>query len=192
MQAQQSRSHITVEDKYEKIRVNARQDAMSSMPLVMSNDKGQGINLKGEVKLGGIDFKAIVQSKLWDSSPLRRSEITISWTDAARKYSRTVPKRFELAIWHRESFLCGLALGQPTWSGSKLRLDLIEGSPDKNALSGLITDITLIAAEVYADSIGASQLRIMNPINEKVRNHYMRSDRGFSYDKRGDFCYRDL
>lgn len=107
-------------------------------------------------------------------------------------YAWLNPKRFELAIWYKGVFLSGLALGRPTWSNNKLRLDFIEGSPEKHALSGLVFDITVMAAETYADAIGASQIRIMNPINEKVRNHYLSGNRGFSYDKQENFCYKDL
>lgn len=179
-------------NKYEQLRVQAREDAMQSLPTVLMNQHGQSVNIKGDVQLTGIDFRARAKATEWNNSPVRRPEIKLSWVDTARKYERTVPKRFELAIWHRNLFLCGLALGKPTWSGNKLRLDLIEGSPEKNSLSGLITQITLVALETYADSIGATQIRIMNPINEKVRSHYLNNEFGFAYNQRGDYCYRDL
>lgn len=192
MQQIKKRTHIATDDRYETLRSRARIAASEALPIVMPNGKGQGVNVKGDVTLSGIDFRACVQAKQWISSPARRSEITMSWPDVAGKYARTVPKRFELAIWYRDIFLCGLALGQPTWSGGKLRLDFIEGSPEKNAVTGVITDITIIAAEMYADAIGANEIRIMNPINEAVRNHYLHKDRGFTYDQRGDFCYKEL
>jgi hypothetical protein len=184
--------HKIVEDKHEIARVEAREDAMAALPIIMPNRYGQGIHVRSAVILSGIDFKACKHAKQWESSPNRRAEVTMSWSEVAGRYARAVPKRFELAVWHRDALLCGLALGQPTWSGNKLRLDLIEASPDKTPLAGIVADITIFAAQLYAKTIGATQLRLMKPVNEKVRNHYMNSNFGFSYDKQGNFCYRDL
>jgi hypothetical protein len=177
-----NKAHRQSEDRYETTRIDAREAAMSALPLVMPNRRGQAINLKREVSLTGIDFRASVRAQAWESSPNRLPDVTLSWPGIAAKYARTAPKRFELAVWFRDSLLCGLSLGQPTWSGQKLRLDLIEASPDKTPLSGVVADITIIAAKVYADLIGATQLRIMHPVNEKVKAHYLGSTMGFSYD----------
>jgi len=50
----------------------------------------------------------------------------------------------------------------------------------------------VIAAGIaYAKAIGADQLRIMRPVNDVVKNLYL-SKTGFSYDKKGNFCYRDV
>lgn len=108
----------------------------------------------------------------------------------AKKY-RTHPKRFELSIWHKDFHLCSASIGRPTWGGGKLRLDYLESAPQGTPLDGLITDITIAVSAAYARTIGATQLRIMNPINDKVRSHYL-SKPSFAYDKKGNFCYRDL
>jgi hypothetical protein len=183
-------THKITESQYDLIRDKARGIAAGALPMVMTNSASQGINVRGAVSLTGIDFRAKTQAKTWQSSPFRR--VDWPWMKSVGSYAWSNPKRFELAIWYKDLFLSGLALGRPTWSGNKLRLDFIEASPQRNALTGLVVDITIIAAEAYADAIGASQIRIMNPINEKVRNHYLNSDRGFSYDKRENFCYKDL
>ncbi len=109
---------------------------------------------------------------------------------SGKKY-RTHPKRFELAIWHRKLFLAGAAIGRPTWGNGKLRLDFIESSPMGTPIDGLITEISIATSEVYADVIGATQIRIMNPINETVKKYYL-SKAGFLYNQKDDFCYRDL
>lgn len=72
-----------------------------------------------------------------------------------------------------------------------MRLDYVEASPLGTPLDGLVTDISVAVAVIYARSIGAAQLRIMSPVNEKVRDHYL-SKPGFSYDEKGNFCYRNL
>lgn len=183
-------THRATEDQHEVIRNKAREIAALALPVIMTNSSGQAVNTRADVNLSAIDFRSRSQAGAWHSSPFRR--VDWPWMKSVGNYAWLNPKRFELAIWYKGHFLSGLALGRPTWSGSKLRLDFIEASPEKNALTGLVTDITIIAAETYADAIGATQLRIMNPINERVRNHYLDSKRGFSYNKREDFCYKDL
>lgn len=183
-------THRATENLYDEIRIKAREIASENLPIAMTNSAGQGINVRNVVSLTGIDFKARTQANAWHSSPFRR--VDWPWMKSVGNYAWLNPKRFELAIWYKDLYLSGLALGRPTWSGNKLRLDFIEASPERNALTGLVTDITIIAAVAHATAIGASQVRIMNPINEKVRDHYLSSNRGFSYDKHENFCYKDI
>lgn len=183
-------THRTTEFKYDSIREKSLEIATANLPLFMTNNAGQTINVRGAASLRMINVQARAQANNWHGSSFRR--VDWPWMKSVGNYAWLNPKRFELAIWYKGVFLSGLALGRPTWSNNKLRLDFIEGSPEKHALSGLVFDITVIAAEMYADVIGASQLRIMNPINEKVRNHYLSSNRGFSYNKHENFCYKDL
>ena len=119
MKSLRNESFAATKDRYEQLRINAREDAMETMPLVMPNGKGQGINIRGEVKLTGIDFTTTIEATKWLSSPARRLEIGMSWPHIVAKYARVAPKRFELAIWHRNAVLCGIALGKPTRSGNK-------------------------------------------------------------------------
>ncbi|MGL6161486.1 MAG: hypothetical protein ACRC0P_13435 [Microbulbifer sp.] len=70
-------------------------------------------------------------------------------------------------------------------------MDYIESHPMGTPLDGLVTDISIAAGVVYANAIGATQLRIMNPVNATVRDHYL-SKPGFSFNERGNFCFRDL
>jgi len=130
------------------------------------------------------------KAKQWGTSPNRR--VDWSWPEGGSEYAWRHPKRFEVAIWYRNLFLSGLGLGRPTWSGNKLRLDFLEASPKATPLTGLVTLIAVGTAEAYADAIGAVQLRIMSPINSKVKDHYLNSLTGYSYNAKGNYCYRDL
>lgn len=113
-----------------------------------------------------------------------------SWSQWASRYAAIYPKRFELTIWFH-SKLCSVSLGRPTWGAGKLRLDMIESSPEKTPLSGNISQLTVMAAEAYAINIGAQQVRIMNPINSKVRAHY--ESVGYFYvGGKSDYCIKDL
>ncbi|WP_018414789.1 hypothetical protein [Teredinibacter turnerae] len=183
-------SHQLAEDRYESLREYARNIALESMPNYMSNSRGQPIDIGKSVQLRSIDIQSKAKAKQWETSPYRR--VDWSWPGGASEYAWRHPKRFEVAIWYRNLFLCGLGLGRPTWSGNKLRLDFLEASPKTTPLTGLVSLIAVGAAEAYADAIGAVQLRIMSPINSKVKDHYLNSLNGYSYNARGNYCYRDL
>src|SRR5690606_39641158 len=68
-------------------------------------------------------------ANLWEQNPKRHDDACWSWRKGFGSYAKYHPKRFELAIWFAKAQLCGLSLGKPTYSGSRLRLDFIEGAP---------------------------------------------------------------
>lgn len=183
-------THSQAEDHYELLREYARGIALDTLPISAKNSSGQLIVLKNALQLDSIDFQAQLASKAWSSFPERR--INWDWTEGVPEYAWRHPKRFELSIRYKHNILCGLSLGRPTWNGSKLRLDFIEASPERTPLTGLIADITVSAAEAYADAIGAVELRIMNPVNERVKKHYLSSKHGFSFNKQENCCYKAL
>lgn len=171
-------SHQFSEDKYANARNKARAIAFEQLPE----------SLQEACSLREIDGAALVQCKRWALDPTRR--VDWSWGTGIRQYAFRHPKRFELAIWYR-SLLCGLSLGRPTWSGSRLRLDFIEAAPVNTPLTGHIFIITLKAAEAYADIIGAQEIRVMHPINSRVRNYY--ESFGFTYvGGKQDYCTKVL
>lgn len=171
-------THKNAEDKYQLIREASRKAALEIMPMALSSF----------ASLRDIDQAALVQTKIWQQVPDR--QVDWPWNSGHYFYAKRNPKRFELAIWFH-SKLCALSIGRPTWSGSRLRLDFVEASPVNNPLKGNVFPVTLVAAETYAEAIGATQIRIMNPINAKVRSHY--ESFGFIYaGSKLDFCYRDL
>lgn len=133
-------------------------------------------------------MKTGMELRKYERSPQRR--VQWNWADATAKYFAE-PRRFELAIWHKEMTLCGVSLGKLSGKGGKLRPDFIEAHPDGSALDGLITKLIIDAALVYAKVIGAEQIRITNPINDRVRDHCLSFD-GFQFDKHNNFCYRDV
>ena len=126
-------THKLAEDRYEVLRSKAREIANSSLPVAMINGRGQSINLRESVKLHGMDYISKSKVREWKDSPLRK--VDWDWHGGVAEYSWRHPKRFELAIWYRDLFLCGAALGRPTWHGGKLRLDFIEASPKTTPLT---------------------------------------------------------
>lgn len=171
-------SHQRTDLTYAQLREQSRAQATSKMPL----------RLQESVKLDDITGRAMAQLSRWETHPDRR--VMWSWQQWASRYATIYPKRFELTIWFH-SMLCSVSLGRPTWGAGKLRLDFIESSPEKTPLTGNTAQLTVIAAEAYAINIGAQQVRIMNPINNKVRSHY--ESLGYLYvGGKSNFCTKDL
>ncbi len=50
---------------------------------------------------------------------------------------------------------------------------------------------TIAAGAAYAKAIGATQLRIMSPVNDTVKAHYF-SKPDFKYNSRDNFCFMDV
>lgn len=73
--------------------------------------------------------------------------------------------------------------------GQRMRLDLIEACPKKPS-DLKVFEISLFAIGIYAETLGAHELRIMNPINAQVRDYYARF--GLTYVSSGDYLYTTL
>jgi len=67
-------------------------------------------------------------------------------------------------------------------------LDFIEGNPDNRDVQ--VFPLTMAAMATYAEALGATQLRVMNPINEDVKNYYERFS--LTYVAKGDYLYARL
>ncbi|MCW8875492.1 MAG: hypothetical protein OQK04_01065 [Kangiellaceae bacterium] len=183
----QQPSYDEIKCRYEKLRRMSRAIALENLPPTLTGKRNIAI-CKSEISLKGITLECLHQLKRWQTSGSRR--VVWDWKDVIQTY-RPKPKRFELSIWHRDINLGDAAIGKPTCSGGKLRLDFIESSPLGTNLDGLIADIVIRAGITYAEAIGATQLRIMNPVNEQVKEHYL-SKPGFRFDSHSNFCFRDL
>lgn len=133
-----------------------------------------------------IDNEALIKSVRWEQSPKRR--VDWDWINGYSTFKFRYPKRFEMALWYKNK-LASLSLGRPTYNGHSLRLDYIEGSPEKSE-NVKVFEPTLIAMIAYAEAIGANELRVMNPINTAVRQHYERF--GLQYIADGDYLFIKL
>ena len=171
-------SHQRTDLTYAQLREQSRLMISEELP----------VRYHGAVTFDDITGRALAQLSRWEAHPDRR--VMWSWQQWASRYAAIYPKRFELTIWFH-SKLCSVSLGRPTWGAGKLRLDMIESSPERTPLSGNTVNLTVTAAKAYARMIGASQIRIMNPINSKVRSHY--ESQGFSYiGGKSDYCIMEL
>lgn len=180
-------SYQNAKNKYQNERIRSLDAAHNSLPEFLLNKEGQSI-LKDDIAFTTINYKTYEDLKKWEYSGKRVAEW--DWNKVRDNY-RNNPKRFEVAIWYRKHFLSGASIGKPTKTKHKIMLDFIEANPLGSPLSGLITDMVILCGQVYGKAIGASEIRIMNPINERVRDHYL-SKPGFEFNEKDNYCYRSI
>jgi hypothetical protein len=130
-----------------------------------------------------IDGAALHQSQSWGQSTRRR--VDWDWVAGYNAFKFRHPKRFEMALWNGNN-LVSLTLGRPTYRGTKLRLDFIEGNPDKPS-DVQVFEPTFLAMVGYAHALGADELRVMNPVNADVKRYYERF--GLQYVTKGDYLF---
>lgn len=166
-------THRDAEERYTVIRQAVLDEV--NKEFIRSNQRG----LKARL----IDHVALSQSKNWSLSQKRR--VDWDWIAGYSAFKYRHPKRFEMALWQNHT-LMSLSLGRPTYNGTKLRLDFIEGSPDKPATVSVFQS-TFLAMVGYAQALGADELRVMNPINADVKRYYEHF--GLSYIAKGDYLF---
>lgn len=159
--------YIKTIQKYDEVRTQARELAKESLPK----------RLQGLI-LSGVDNRALSAFRVYDDNEIRL--VNWDWTFANR-YCKRHPKAFDLSVWHGNS-LCSLSLGRPTYHGTEMRLDFVERITENPLYTGEMFGISLIAYEAYGKLIGATKLRLMNPLNEKLIQYYS-SHGGFKYVK---------
>ncbi|MEY4591013.1 MAG: hypothetical protein RL497_3089 [Pseudomonadota bacterium] len=161
-------SHALAANKYEEYRKKARSISTDVLPDY----------LRQATKLKSIDSSALAAASVWADDPARH--VNWDWIFANR-YTFRHPNAFDLSVWVGNT-LCSLSLGRPSHNGKFMRLDYLEKAPSQCPFSSDMVGITLVAYQTYATLIGAKQLRIIDPINDKVLKSYLRHG-GFSYQK---------
>ena len=134
------------------------------------------------VRLSVIDQVAL---DAWQEQwvPLHRPSMPgrFPW-DKDRQSLEKTPERFEVAIWSGSS-LCGLGLGKPSEKKTILWFNLLEGSPlALHPLKGAIRFIAIDAAFAYAETLGAAELRLVEPDPGVIACY---QEMGFSLDGMG-------
>jgi hypothetical protein len=168
-------THVDAELRYEQLRKQA---------LDATNDiiHAQGVTT---VRASTITGRALIASKRWERSMLR--QVDWDWFDGYDAFKFRYPKRVEMALWDTNQ-LIGLSLGRPTYNGTALRLDFVEASPLDLGQRPSIVEFVLLGYEVYARLMNAQEVRIMSPVNNKVRSYYQR----FGYMSHGDYLVRSI
>lgn len=170
-------THIDAEKRYDVLRKTALEIAHG----------GLGEQEKLLFKFEMITPAALNATTLWQSSASRR--VDWDWLSGYAAFKFRYPKRFEMAIWHREK-LISISMGRPTYHGSSLRLDFVEASPKDLGERPSVFNEVLIAYGIYARMLNAKQIRIMNPINADVRKYY--ESFGYTYVADKDYLFREV
>lgn len=168
--------HRNAEERYMKIRKTVLTHV--NKDLVEHADRGRQARL--------IEDLALIQSKKWAESA--KWQVDWNWVDDFGAFRLRYPKRFEMALWHSGT-LENLTIGRPVYTGERMRMEFIEACPSEP--SDLeVFEISLFAIGVYAETMGAHELRIINPVNEEVRECY--EGFGLTYVASGDYLYATL
>lgn len=166
-------THFDAERRYHEIRKTALRVISGQTPAT----------LHLEFRL--VDEKALNAAKLWKESKQRL--VSWDWIANYGPFKFRYPKRFELALWHNNN-LASLSLGRPTYCGTGMRLDFVEGNPDRREIK--VFPFVMAAITTYAEALGANEIRVMNPINEEVKSYYEKF--GLVYVAKGDYLYSRL
>lgn len=169
--------HKDAEQRYSSIRKSALAAVESSIHKSGSKD----------IRLRTFDQAALTASRLWSRSTTRR--VDWDWFEGYSSFKFRHPKRFEMAIWSKNK-LVSLSLGRPTYSGSAMRLDFVESMPFDLGDRPKTFRVVTASLQVYAEMLGAREIRIMSPINEAVKEYY--SSFGFTYHSKGDYLSKNL
>ncbi len=172
-------THKDAEQRYSEFRAIALQSIQKNLPYPD----------KARIRLKLIDTAALSASKLWESD--RTRQVDWSWFNSYPGYRYSYPKRFELALWY-DNTLSSLSTGRPSYHGGRLRLEFIEARPTDHPLKGRVTPIVLSAAEVYAGIIGATQLRIIDPIDMKLIDYYSSFGYSLRTGEKTPYMVKDL
>lgn len=166
-------THVDAESRYNVIRKAALAAVSRQVPA------GSGLDFEL------INERALNASKIWGESKKRL--VDWEWFNSYYPFKYRHPKRFELALWHKGN-LASLSLGRPTYNATGMRLDFIEGNPNYREIK--VFPIVMASLTTYAEALGANELRVMNPINDDVKEYY--SKFGMNYVAKGDYLYTRL
>ena len=81
-------------------------------------------------------------------------------------------------------------MGRPTYQGSALPLDYVEASPIDLGERLAIMEAVLLGYAIYARLINAKSIRIMHPVNERVRSYYEKQK--YEYVAKGDYLFKEI
>lgn len=170
-------THLDAEVRYSKL----RKEALNAASEILKNGNGPNI------RLTEINALALSASKAWSSSKVRIKDW--DWVEGYAVFKFRYPKRFEMALWE-SSKLIGLSMGRPTYQGTALRLDVVEAAPSDLGVRSNIFEAVLLGYGIYARLIHAKQIRIMHPVNERVKSYYEKYN--YKYVAAGDYLFKEI
>lgn len=120
-----------------------------------------------------ISFNDALLANKWDALDPDKSRDEINWVLAHQHYTaKSRFKRFDISI-KSGSNLLGLAYGMPSKAKTKLKIDIVEATPfDAHRNSFKAIEVISVAAQIYGAFLGADEIRVMRPVNDKVAKYY--------------------
>lgn len=123
-------------------------------------------NVAPDVQLTEITRAALEQASTWPSQrKALPNRLTAGWdwrTEVARFRRR--PRRVEVAVWHRQTLLCGLALGRTSNNRVVATIHLLERNPAQvTPIDGMIAPIAVRFLEAYARVLGCREIAVDQP-----------------------------
>ena len=139
------------------------------------------------IKAESVTEEALRCTDQWDLGDRRGAYW--DWRTVVSDNKTNYPKHFDIALW-KNGKLIGISTGRTTYSGRRVRLNVVEGMPRELGDRPNILPVILGAYEIFGSLIGADSVRIMYPVNQEVIDVYQKYQ--YHYDRRGDFMTRDL
>lgn len=170
------KTHLDAESRYCQL----RREALEITSETLRDDHSN-------VRATEIGSDALSASRAWGASTTRIKNW--DWVEGYSIFRFRYPKRFEMALWE-SSRLIGLSMGRPTYQGSALRLDYVEASPIDLGERPAIMEAVLLGYAIYARLINAKSIRIMHPVNERVRSYYEKQK--YEYVAKGDYLFKEI
>lgn len=122
---------------------------------------------------GPISLSDAIMADTWDSFDPGKGRNKLEWIKSYHYYTNKKRfKRFDLAI-HRGGNLVGLSYGMPSQTKTKLKVNILEGTPINEHKNDIrVFEMISVSAQLYGYLLGANEVRIMRPLNQKVTDHY--------------------
>lgn len=120
-----------------------------------------------------INLRDARQADTWVDVDHSGSRSMWRWVDAYSHYNdKKRFKRYDIAI-KTGANLIGLAYGMPSQTKTKLKVNILDGTPyEAHKKDARIFELISASAQIYADLLGADEVRIMRPANQDVANYY--------------------
>lgn len=164
MQHSKRHDHITAEQRYRVIR---------QMVYETTEERFAGISAKE------ISLTDTILADRWKYLPDQAArEYTSGWDwNKVFPAYRNQPNRFDISLW-RGNTLGALCYGKTSKAGTRVRLDLIESTPERpTPLGRAALPVLSFAASTFARLVGASEVWILEPLPE-LEGLYMKSGFG--------------
>lgn len=145
-----SRTHGSAESKYRLFREAVYSAVMESFPGIVADS---------------LQFKDCLDADTWKTlctEQARNERGSWSWQSAYLHYQNH-PNRFEITL-RASGVLCALCYGQTSQHHTRVRMNLIEATPQRpSPLGRRALPVVAFAASTFAELVGADEVWLIDP-----------------------------